>query len=180
MTGFVADSVAEVLRLPASAIEKAPSPSATSEANYVAGVAMLNDRLMMVLDVARLVSLESLQRFAAEELAAGLAAQLEREAVVGDEVAEDAAVNPETPARPGLADLDIALQEATFEAAKPRAAELTELFYASLFEQHPAVIPLFEGVDIREQQGKLIFALARVIASLRQPDAAASGPARAG
>jgi len=72
--------------------------------------------------------------------------------------------------QPTLADLNIGLLEATFEAVKPRGAELTAHFYEQLFTQHPAVMPLFANVKIEEQQGKLLSALALVVANLRHPD----------
>ena len=72
--------------------------------------------------------------------------------------------------QPTLGDLDVALLEATFNAVKPRGAELTAHFYEQLFAQHPAVIPLFANVKIEEQQGKLLSALALVVANLRHPD----------
>lgn len=77
----------------------------------------------------------------------------------------------DTAERPGLGDLNIALLETTFEAVKPRGAELVDHFYTSLFEQHPEVIPMFANANMQEQRGKLLSALALVVANLRHPDA---------
>ncbi len=162
MMGFIVDAVVEVLRIPAADVEPARAMSVTDGSNYIAGVARLNDRLMTLIDVGRALSAEALHRFAEEEQRRG-----EEAADVSDGAQDVASV--EAPSRPALGDLD--LLEATFEAVKPRAGELVDFFYSRLFERHPAVIPLFAGADMREQDGKLLSALALVVASLRQPDA---------
>lgn len=71
MMGFTVDAVAEVLRLPTTAIEPAPPLSVTDGSNYVAGVAKRDERLMMLIDVERLLSAEALQYFTEEERLAG-------------------------------------------------------------------------------------------------------------
>ena len=70
-------------------------------------------------------------------------------------------------AQPTIGDLDVTLLEATFNAVKLRGADLTAHFYVQLFAQHPAVIPLFANVKFEEQQGRLLSALALVVANLR-------------
>jgi chemotaxis signal transduction protein/hemoglobin-like flavoprotein len=65
--------------------------------------------------------------------------------------------------------LRVELLEQSFEAVKPQAEALVQRFYENLFEQHPAVRSLFPD-DMSEQQGKLLSALATVVASLRRPD----------
>lgn len=164
MMGFIVDAVVEVLRIPAADVEAAPAMSVTDGSNYIAGVARLNDRLMTLIDVGRALSAEALRRFAEEEQRRD-----EEAAAVSDGAHGVAPV--EGFSRPALGDLDVDLLETTFEAVKPRAGELVEFFYSRLFERHPAVLPLFAGADMREQQGKLLSALALVVASLRQPDA---------
>lgn len=53
--GFIVDAVSEVLRIPASTIE--PSPRLCKvEREYVSGVGKLNDRLLILLDLDRLLS----------------------------------------------------------------------------------------------------------------------------
>lgn len=165
VAGFIVDAVTEVLRMPSSAIKPAPALAVTSRSNSVAGVAMVDERLMMVIDVERLISSEALR---AVDEGAPNTAPAEPVAVVG-EVTRDAADTP--PDGPSLAGLDIELLEATFAAVKPRAAELVEYFYDRLFTLYPAVVPMFANADMQEQQGKLLSALALVVASLRQPEA---------
>lgn len=52
--GFVVDSVSEVLRIPSSAIEPPPRIGNTHR-EYVSGVAKINDRLLIILDVPCLI-----------------------------------------------------------------------------------------------------------------------------
>lgn len=53
--GFIVDSVPEVLRIPASAMV-APPRFGKVEREYVSGVAKLHDRLLILLDVDRILS----------------------------------------------------------------------------------------------------------------------------
>lgn len=53
--GFMVDAVSEVLRIPANKIEPPPRIGA-GEREYVSGVAKVGDRLLMVLDLDRLLS----------------------------------------------------------------------------------------------------------------------------
>jgi purine-binding chemotaxis protein CheW len=53
--GFVVDSVSEVLRIPSSTVE-APPRLGKVEREYVSGVGKLNDRLLILLDLERLMS----------------------------------------------------------------------------------------------------------------------------
>lgn len=53
--GFIVDSVSEVLRIPAETVE-APPQLAKVRQEYVSGVGKLNDRLLILLDVDRLMS----------------------------------------------------------------------------------------------------------------------------
>jgi purine-binding chemotaxis protein CheW len=52
--GFIVDSVPEVLRIPAGAIEPPPRLSKV-EREYVSGVAKLGERLLLLLDVERIM-----------------------------------------------------------------------------------------------------------------------------
>lgn len=88
---------------------------------------------------------------------------------VSAETVEPSTEEPETDSGRELP-LQIELLEQSFEAVKPRGEELVALFYDKLFEQHPAVQPLFAELDMTKQQGKLLSSLALVVASLRQPD----------
>lgn len=66
--GFVVDRVHEVLRIPDSIVEPAPSMTSSVDTDFIEGVAKLDDRLIILLDLARLFSNESF------DLPAGIAA----------------------------------------------------------------------------------------------------------
>ncbi|MEE9442639.1 MAG: chemotaxis protein CheW [candidate division Zixibacteria bacterium] len=53
--GLVVDSVNEVLRIPGSIVEPPPNVTIDSGANYITGVARLDDRLLILLDLGKLV-----------------------------------------------------------------------------------------------------------------------------
>jgi len=54
--GLVVDAVSEVLRLPAEAVEPPSSLVMTAECTYLRAVARLDERLVLLLDLARLLS----------------------------------------------------------------------------------------------------------------------------
>lgn len=60
IVGFVVDAVSEVLRIPASTVEPPPPVVAGVESDYISGVGQLKDRLLIMLDLDRLLSTEDL------------------------------------------------------------------------------------------------------------------------
>ena len=56
IVGFVVDSVSEVLRIPASTVEPPPPVVAGLESEYISGVGKLEDRLLILLDLNKLLS----------------------------------------------------------------------------------------------------------------------------
>ncbi len=54
--GMVVDSVSEVLRLPVDQIEDAPEMLTGVETEYIRGVGKIEDRLIILLDLARIIS----------------------------------------------------------------------------------------------------------------------------
>ena len=58
IVGFVVDSVSEVLRIPASTVEPPPPVVSGLESEYISGVGKLADRLLILLDLDRLLSRE--------------------------------------------------------------------------------------------------------------------------
>jgi purine-binding chemotaxis protein CheW len=58
IVGFVVDSVSEVLRIPASTVEPPPPVVSGLESEYISGVGKLEDRLLILLDLDRLLSNE--------------------------------------------------------------------------------------------------------------------------
>lgn len=56
IVGFVVDSVSEVLRIPSSTVEAPPAIISGIESEYISGVGKLADRLLILLDLDRLLS----------------------------------------------------------------------------------------------------------------------------
>lgn len=61
IVGFVVDAVSEVLRIPASTVEPPPPVVAGVESDYVSGVGKLQDRLLIMLDLDKLLSSEDME-----------------------------------------------------------------------------------------------------------------------
>jgi purine-binding chemotaxis protein CheW len=59
--GFVVDSVSEVLRIPAATVEPPPPVVAGVESEYISGVGKLQDRLLILLDLEKLLSGEDIE-----------------------------------------------------------------------------------------------------------------------
>jgi purine-binding chemotaxis protein CheW len=58
IVGFVVDSVSEVLRIPSNTVEPPPPVVSGLESEYISGVGKLADRLLILLDLDRLLSRE--------------------------------------------------------------------------------------------------------------------------
>lgn len=58
--GMVVDSVSEVLRLPSSTIEQAPEIATGVNSEYIRGVAKLEDRLLIFLDLSKVIDMTQL------------------------------------------------------------------------------------------------------------------------
>ena len=65
---------------------------------------------------------------------------------------------------------EVELLEESFAALAPQGDELAARFYQRLFEHYPAVIPLFSGSSVAEQQKKLLAALVLLVQNLHKPD----------
>jgi methyl-accepting chemotaxis protein len=66
--------------------------------------------------------------------------------------------------------LNVELLEQSFKLVAPKGDALVARFYKRLFEEYPAVKPMFQGVSPKEQQKKLLAAIVLVIQNLRHPD----------
>ncbi len=64
IVGFVVDSVSEVLRIPAATVEPPPPVVAGVESEYISGVGKLEDRLLILLDLDKLLSGEDMEALA--------------------------------------------------------------------------------------------------------------------
>jgi purine-binding chemotaxis protein CheW len=54
--GMIVDGVSEVLRVPSESIEPPPSMTTTSRANFITGIAKLNDVLVILLDMSKILT----------------------------------------------------------------------------------------------------------------------------
>ncbi len=61
LVGFIVDSVSEVLRIPLSTVEPPPPVVSGLEADYISGVGKLQEKLLILLDLDKLLSVEELQ-----------------------------------------------------------------------------------------------------------------------
>ncbi len=61
LVGFVVDSVSEVLRIQKNTVEPTPPVVAGIEADYISGVGKLQDRLLILLDLNKLLSLDDIE-----------------------------------------------------------------------------------------------------------------------
>jgi purine-binding chemotaxis protein CheW len=61
IVGFVVDSVSEVLRIPSGTVEPPPPVVAGVDSEYISGVGKLQDRLLILLDLDKLLSSEDLE-----------------------------------------------------------------------------------------------------------------------
>lgn len=62
IVGFVVDAVSEVLRIPASTVEPPPPVVAGIGSDYISGVGQLQDRLLIMLDLDKLLSTEDIEK----------------------------------------------------------------------------------------------------------------------
>jgi purine-binding chemotaxis protein CheW len=58
VVGFVVDSVSEVMRIPSDTVEPPPAVVAGVQSEYISGVGKLDDRLLILLDLHKLLSPE--------------------------------------------------------------------------------------------------------------------------
>ena len=58
IVGFIVDAVSEVLRIPSDTVEPPPPVVSGLESEYISGVGKLEDRLLILLDLDRLLSSE--------------------------------------------------------------------------------------------------------------------------
>lgn len=68
--GFIVDRVSEVLRLSRKIVEPAPAMVCSVDSDFIAGVGRLEDRLLILLDLARLFDRQAVSTMASGEPAA--------------------------------------------------------------------------------------------------------------
>lgn len=63
VVGFIVDTIGHVHTLDQSTIEQPPAVVASVDSEYISGIAKLTDRLLILLNVEKLVPIETLQSF---------------------------------------------------------------------------------------------------------------------
>jgi purine-binding chemotaxis protein CheW len=71
--GLMVDAVSAVLEIPTSEIEPAPSFGAKIRADFISGMAKVNDKFVIVLNVDRVLSVDEMARLSAVDTPAGAA-----------------------------------------------------------------------------------------------------------
>ena len=66
--------------------------------------------------------------------------------------------------------MNVELLRGSFQLVAPKAQDLADTFYDTLFERYPAVKPFFANVKIKQQKGKLIASLAFIVENLENPE----------
>lgn len=170
--GFIVDSVEEVLRISLDSVEPPSSAITTADSQYLRGIAKLEDRLIILLDLEQALTLSQVEiydlpRVTPEEL-------MEMEIVPSTRSAVDT-TSAENESDVGEQDSDsgglkIEMLESSFALVAPRGEELVAVFYDKLFSKHPEAKPFFENSDMGEQKKKLLQALVLVVNNLRKPD----------
>ena len=144
--GLVVDAVSEVRDVTPAERKERPDFGAGVKAEYMLGLAAVDERMVILLDLDKLMS----------------------DTDVPIELDADDVVN----ATQNEADdsLDVEALEASFALLAPRAEELVGRFYDALFERHPDVKPMFAQSDMPAQKRKLLAALKLVVSNLRKPE----------
>jgi len=62
--GFIVDSIGQVSRIPTNSIEPPPAVIACVDSEYISGISNINDKLLIILDVDKIMSPETLLQLA--------------------------------------------------------------------------------------------------------------------
>jgi chemotaxis signal transduction protein/hemoglobin-like flavoprotein len=192
LVGVHVDAVTGVVSLTDEQVQPLGTEVTGGGSDYLEGVADVDGRLIVLINLGQAIETgtsadfeipiqretpaqaepEAVDAAAAAPVAEDMAAEGAAAEEEPNEALEQATEVPaEAEGDPTALGLNVELLEQSFEAVKPHAETLVERFYENLFEQYPEVQPLFANADMAEQRGKLLSALATVVASLRQPDA---------
>ena len=150
--GIVVDAVSDVYDIAQGDLKEAPEMNDGVDVNYIQHIATVNEKMVVLLDIDELLG--NLPREIAKQQGAG--------AVKSAAEIDDSDVTE--------ADLDIESLEATCSALMPYGEALAESFYRKLFKRYPEVEPLFDGVEIKEQEQKFLATLKLVVENIRRPE----------
>ena len=179
--GFIVDSVEEVLRIALDSIEPPSSAITTADSQYLRGIAKLEDRLIILLDLEQALTLNQIEiydnsKITPEELleldfVESQGSDQDGAAVEGENQSQVTESSDNQASEPQDSNgLQVELLETSFALVAPRGEELVSAFYEKLFSKHPEVMPFFENTDMSEQKKKLLQALVLVVNNLRKPE----------
>jgi len=150
--GVVVDAVSDVYDIAPDELKEAPDMSGDVDVNYIQHIATVNEKMVVLLDIDELLG--NLPREISLKQGAG--------AVKTATEIDDSDVTE--------ADLDVESLEASYYALEPYGEALTATFYCELFKRYPDLAPLFEEVEIKAQEQKLLATLKLVVGHIRRPE----------
>ena len=154
--GIVVDAVSDVYDIAPDDLKEAPEMNSGVDVNYIQHIATVNEKMVVLLDI--------------DELLGNLPREIARQPGVGA-VKTPAEIDDSDVTE---ADLDVESLESSCAALSPYGEALTESFYRKLFKRFPDVAQMFEGVEIKAQEQKLLETLRLVVENIRRPEKLAS------
>lgn len=153
--GVIVDEVTEVLRIASDDIEPTSSIITATDSDYLLGIAKLEDRLIILLDLENALSEEALE--------VGRRAYREQK--------RHEALNPvEVMLEEAVAEDEEALEEQ--EGQEPlEGRDTLSVFYENLLEQYPEIKPFFAEMDMKEAGVDLMVFLHPILDNLVRPSA---------
>lgn len=139
--GIIVDAVSDVYAITSEQIRPAPELDDVAGSDFLTGLATINDKMIIILDIDRLLS-------------------------VNDSEMDAPATQFQAAEIPGL---DADLLERSFEEISSQGEVLVKRFYEEFFSRCPDAEVLLKDVSIEEQQKKLFAAIKRIISSVRDP-----------
>jgi len=140
--GVVVDAVSDVYDITSDQIRPTPDFGAGVNVEYLKGLATVNDKMVILLDIDNLMNTEDMHLMSLNQ--------------------------SQTTNNKGL---DIDLLEQSFNEMAPNAETLVSRFYEELFKRFPAVQDLFKNTSMDEQRKKLLSAIKLVVSNIRNPQA---------
>jgi purine-binding chemotaxis protein CheW len=158
--GLVVDAVSEVCDVPAAERKSSPNFGGGIKAEYMLGLATLDERMIILLDLNRLVNDTDFDFNVDVDVDVE---ELSDEDEVSAEIDASAVEAEPSP--------DVEAIEESFALLAPQADALADRFYDELFLRYPDVKPMFANTQMSEQKRKLIAAVQLVVNNVRKPEA---------
>jgi purine-binding chemotaxis protein CheW len=141
--GIVVDAVSDVYDIAGDQIRPAPDFGDVISVEFLRGIATVNNRLVILLDIDYLLDANEMQFVSRRTHSVK---------------AQDTAI-------------DADLLEQSFAELSQQGELLVRRFYEELFKRYPDVKALFNNTSMAEQQQKLLAAIKLVVANIRDPQA---------